>query len=237
MKQVGLIGGVSWHSTARYYAGINEGIHALYGGNVSARLQIYSLNFQEVIDAISDPERHKQLYVDAAIALERGGAEAIAICSNTGHIRAPDIEQAVGIPILHMGHAVDRAWRDAECPTLGVLGTYRASRALPMLGPAYESGHMCVRVLDEAQLRQIDELITHELTQGVFSTRGLQCLDSSLRALKKDGAQAVVLACTELPLLVHAHADHTWPLPLFDTLQLHIKHIVQFMAEDPPYID
>src|SRR5262249_13710879 len=103
MRTAGLIGGVSWHSTLEYYRIINTAVACAQGGAASAKLVLVSLNFAEVLRAgrDSDESRHARIYIEAAHALRRGGADFIVICSNTGHRRADAIEQATGLPVLH----------------------------------------------------------------------------------------------------------------------------------------
>jgi len=223
MRTAGLIGGVSWHATLEYYRVINSVVARVRGGAASARLVLLSLDFEEVLRAGRDDSdgEHARIYTDAARALQRAGADFIVICSNTGHRRADEIEQATGLEVLHIADVTAKAVRAAGHSRVALLGT-AATMEGPFIKRRIESRwDLDVVVPDAGTRRALDRLIVDEMSRGIFSdtarTFALQVMD---RLHRERGAQGTILGCTELPILLSG-SQSRWPM--FDTLRLHAE--------------
>lgn len=223
MRTAGLIGGVSWHSTLEYYHLINTAVARAQGGAASARLVLVSLNFEEVLRAGRDDNsgEHARIYINAARALQRAGADFIVICSNTGHRRADEIERATGLQVLHIADVTAKAVRDAGHSRVALLGTATTMEAPFIKGRLERRWHLDVVVPDEDIRRTLDRLIMEEMARGVFSDEArafaLQVVE---RLQHRQGAEAVILGCTELPILLNGSDNGC---PTFDTLRLHAE--------------
>ncbi|MDG9925747.1 MULTISPECIES: aspartate/glutamate racemase family protein [unclassified Pseudomonas] len=222
MKTIGLIGGMSWESTLPYYRHINEAIKARLGGLHSARLVLYSVDFHEIeqLQRSGDWQRAGALLGEAAAALERAGAEFLVLCTNTMHKVADAIEQAVSIPLLHIADPTAEAIRAAGLQRVGLLGT-RFTMEQPFYRERLESRHgIQVLVPDEADRQLVHRVIYEELCLGAVREESRLAYREVIARLVAQGAQAVILGCTEIGLLV-GDADAT--VPLFDTTLLHAR--------------
>jgi aspartate racemase len=219
METLGLIGGMSWHSTATYYRLINEAVAAERGGHASARIALQSLDFAEIRDCqlAGDWDRAAGLLVEAGRRCVAGGATTVAICTNLMHKVAPQVESALDVPLLHIGDAVADEARRHGWGTLGILGTrwvmeedFYAERL---------ARHGITAVVPDASERElVDTIIFDELTQGVVSAQSRAAYVEVIRGLAAAGADAVVLACTEIGLLVGPDDS---PLPVIDSAEAH----------------
>ena len=222
MKTIGLIGGMSWESTLPYYRHINEAIKARLGGLHSARLVLYSVDFHEIeqLQRSGDWQRAGALLGEAAASLERAGAEFLVLCTNTMHKVADAIEQAVSIPLLHIADPTATAIRSAGLQRVGLLGT-RFTMEQPFYRERLESRHgIQVLVPDEADRQLVHRVIYEELCLGTVREESRLAYREVIARLVAQGAQAVILGCTEIGLLV-GDADAT--VPLFDTTLLHAR--------------
>lgn len=220
MKTIGLIGGMSWESTLPYYRHINEAIKARLGGLHSARLVLYSVDFHEIeqLQRSGDWQRAGTLLGEAAAALERAGAEFLVLCTNTMHKVAYAIEQAVSIPLLHITDPTAAAIRAAGLQRVGLLGT-RFTMEQPFYRERLESRHgIQVLVPDEADRQLVHRVIYEELCLGTVREASRQAYREVIARLVAQGAQAVILGCTEIGLLIGAEDA---VVPLFDTTLLH----------------
>lgn len=226
MKTIGLIGGMSWESTATYYRLINEAVKARRGGLHSAKLVLYSVDFHEVEaqQRAGDWAAAGALLTDAARRLEAAGAELLVLCTNTMHKVAPAIEAATRLPLLHIADPTGAAVSAAGCRTVGLLGTrftmeqdfYRARLA--------ERHGLTVLVPEAADREVIHRVIYDELCLGRIEPGSRAEYRRIMAALEARGAQAIILGCTEIALLVGA-ADAR--VPLFDTTALHARAAVE----------
>lgn len=222
MKLIGLIGGLSWESTAEYYRILNRGAQQRLGGVHSARSLIYSFDFGE-IEALQHAgkwEAASAAMVDAAQRLQRGGAEFLVICSNTMHQMAPAIEAAVTIPLLHIADPTGEAILAAGNKRIGLLGT-----AFTMEQPFYkarlkEKFALDVLVPDVEDGAVVHDIIYRELVKGIVRDESRERYREVIQHLVERGAEAIILGCTEIMLLVQA-ADSS--VPLFDTTTLHAE--------------
>ena len=221
MQTIGLIGGMSWHSTASYYRTVNEVVAHRLGGHASASIVMRSLDFAEV-------RRHQEsgdwagagdLLARAARDCVAGGADVVAICTNLMHKVAPAVEAAVDVPLLHIGDAVAGAAAGHGWDRLGVLGTRWV-----MEEPFYAerlARHGITAVTPGADDRaMVDRVVFDELTQGVLRPASRAAYVEVVRRLAEQGAEAVVLACTEIGLLVGPDDS---PLPLIDSADVHAR--------------
>jgi len=222
MKTIGMIGGMSWESTLPYYRHVNEAIKARLGGLHSARLVLYSLDFHEIeqLQRSGDWQRAGALLGEAAVSLERAGAEFLVLCTNTMHKVADAIEQAVGIPLLHIADPTAEAIRAAGLQRVGLLGT-RFTMEQPFYRERLENRHgIQVLVPDEADRLLVHRVIYEELCLGTVREESRQAYREVIARLVAQGAQAVILGCTEIGLLV---GDADAAVPLFDTTLLHAR--------------
>lgn len=219
METLGLIGGMSWHSTATYYRLINEAVAAEHGGHASAPIALQSLDFAEIraCQVAGDWDRAADLLVEAGRRCVAGGATTVAICTNLMHKVAPQVEAALDVPLLHIGDAVAGVAREHGWSTLGILGTrwvmeedfYAARLARHGIG-------VVVPPAEERAL--VDTVVFDELTQGVVRADSRAAYVDVIRGLAAQGAEAVVLACTEIGLLVGPDDS---PLPVIDSAEAH----------------
>jgi aspartate racemase len=224
MKTIGLIGGITWHSTLEYYRAINTETARRLGATHSAPLLLASLDFHEVstLGRAGREDEVFALFLQAARALEQGGAQLLALCANTAHRRADRIAAACGVPLVHIGDAIAAAAAAAGMCTLGVLGTER-TMAEPFLLDRLMSRGFEVLVPPVAQRTELDRLIVQEMAAGEFTDAARTFVTGACRELAGRGAAGVALACTELPLLMRG-VDAG--IPLLDTTWLHATAIV-----------
>ncbi|WP_374384441.1 aspartate/glutamate racemase family protein [Dongia sp.] len=222
MQLIGLIGGLSWESTAEYYRILNRGAQVRLGGVHSARSLIYSFDFGEIeaLQHAGDWAAAEAAMVDAARRLERGGADFLVICSNTMHRMAGAIETAVTPPLLHIADPTGAAIKAAGLRRVGLLGT-----GFTMEQPFYRQRLVDKFGLDvivpEADGRKIvHDVIYHELVMGIVRDESRAAYRAVMRDLVDGGAEAIILGCTEIMLLVGA-ADAS--VPLFDTTTIHAE--------------
>jgi aspartate racemase len=216
MKTIGLIGGMSWESTAHYYELLNTGTKKRLGGRHSAKLLLYSIDFDELatLQHADRWDEAKAMIVDGATRLERGGADCVLICANTMHIAAPEVEDAVKIPLIHICDVAGAAITDAGKKRVGLLGT-----AFTMEMPFYrqrliEKFGLEVLVPEEADRAEAHRIIFDELVQGIVTQESKQKYKEMIRRLVAKGAEAIILGCTELMMIVGAEDA---AVPLFDT--------------------
>jgi len=230
MKTVGLLGGMSWESTQTYYRLINQGVRDRLGGLHSAELVLYSVDFEpiEQLQAKGDWEAAGRVLADAACGVEAAGADFLVLCTNTMHKVAPAIEGAIGIPLLHIADATADAVKAAGVRTVGLLGTRFTMSEDFYRGRLADRHGLTVVIPSEPERELVDRVIFHELCLG-------QILDDSraryvdvIRHLVDEGAEAVILGCTEISLLV---GPSDTSVPLFDTTEIHAVKAVERALE------
>lgn len=221
MRTLGLIGGMSWESTVPYYRHINERVREKLGGLHSAKLVLHSVDFAEVeeMQRRGDWEAGGALLAAAARGLRAAGAEAIVICTNTMHLVAPAIEAATGIPLLHIADATAQRIRAAGLDRIALLGT-RFTMERPFYRERLEAAGIAVAVPDAQQRELVHRIIYDELCLGRIVGESRTACREIIAGLVADGAQGVILGCTEIGLLVgESDAD----VPLFDTTRIHAE--------------
>lgn len=220
-KVIGLIGGMSWESTAEYYRLANELVRDRLGGLHSARLLLASVDFADIerLQAAGQWEAAGELLAGIARSLEAGGAELLLLCTNTMHKVAPAIEAASSIPFLHLADATATAVRAAGIDTVGLLGT-----AFTMEQAFYSERlqRLGLRVIvPEADDRaEVHRVIYDELCRGQVLDSSRDGVKAVIGRLADAGARGVILGCTELELLI-SQADS--PIPAFPTTRLHVE--------------
>jgi len=230
MRTIGLIGGMSWESSAEYYRIINQRVRDRLGPLRSAQLLMYSVDFGPVAQA-----QHAGRWDDAALILEdaarrlqAGGAECVVLCTNTMHLLAPRIEAAVSIPFLHIADAAGLAAVEAGTLTVGLLGT-AFTMEQDFLTSRLAGHGLNVLVPDADERQVVHRIIYEELCVGVISDASRQVYQRVIESLAARGAQAIILGCTEIGLLIKPeHSD----LPLLDTTALHAQAAVAFALQD-----
>ena len=227
MKKLGLIGGMSWESTVPYYQLINRGIAQRLGGLHSASLILHSVDFHEieVLQHAGRWDEAGRILADIGHDLEKAGAECIVICTNTMHKLAPVIEQRVDIPLLHIADATGAAIQDAGLTDIALLGTQFTMEGDFYRGRLEKKFGLRVRVPSEADRQMVHSVIYDELCQGILSDDSRNQYLRVISQLVDEGAQGVILGCTEIGLLVDAGSCD---VPRFDTTELHAAAAVDF---------
>ncbi len=230
MKTIGLIGGMSWVSTADYYRYINEMVQERLGGVSAADILLHSLDFGPIerLQASDDWETMSDVLAKSAVALEKAGAACLLICTNTMHKVAPAVEAAVGVPLIHIADAAAAAIRAESKDSIALLGT-RYTMEKPFLRQRLEQNGLTVMIPNAAERTIIHEIIYGELVRNLFTEDSRNAYIRIMEALQRRGAQAMVLACTEIPMLVK-QSDTS--VPLFDPTYLHAKAAVDFALAD-----
>ena len=232
MRTIGLIGGMSWESSAAYYRLINQGVRDRLGPLRSARLLLHSVDFGPIEQAQRDGRWDDAAAILAAAAqcLQAGGAEAWLLCTNTMHKVAPQVQAAVSIPFIHIADPVGQAARHAGWRTVGLLGTaFTMEQAFFKAFLANQHG-LQVLTPGAAQRAALHRIIYDELCVGVVSAASRQLVVDVIQSLAVRGAQAVILGCTEISLLVQPGDTG---VPLLDTTALHAAAAVDFLLDGP----
>jgi aspartate racemase len=220
MQTIGLVGGLSWESSAVYYQLLNQGVEERVGGLSSARTVLASVDFAEVT-ALQEQERWDDvaaILTAAARGVEAGGADFLLLCTTTFHLVADQVAEAVGIPLLHLADVVADACRAQGLDSVGFLGTgFAMSR--PFFTDRIASHGLTVHVPDERHHDALNRVIYDELVHGKVLDTSRRAVVAMIDDLWDAGAGGVILGCTELELLVHqADAD----IPVFPCTRLHV---------------
>jgi aspartate racemase len=226
MKVIGLLGGMSPESTLEYYRIINQETRRRLGGQHSARLVMYSVDFEEIdrLQTSGDWERAGRSLAEDARRVERGGADFLLLCTNTMHKVAPAIERAIRIPLVHIADAAAERVRAAELRSVGLLGT-RFTMQEDFYRQRLAEGHgLRVLVPSAADQEVVDRVIYEELCQGRVLDESRRAYAQIIARLGASGAQGVILGCTEIGLLVGPQDS---PLPVFDTTRIHAEKAVE----------
>lgn len=233
MRCIGLIGGMSWESTAIYYRVINEEIRRRRGGLHSAELILRSVNCAEAVQyqVAGQWDRAADLLIGAALSLEFAGAQCVLICTNTMHKVADRVQSSLHVPLLHIADVTGAAVQRAEIRTVGLLGT-RFTLEETFYTERLTRGRPFKVVLpDKPDRNRLHEIINGELCQGQQKTAAHADLCRMMAALKGRGAEGVILGCTELMLLV---GPQDIDLPLFNTTELHAMAAVDWALAGMP---
>jgi aspartate racemase len=230
MKTIGLLGGMSWESTVSYYRALNEGVKAALGGFHSAKLCLYSVDFAEIerLQHAGDWDATAEILSRAARSVEAGGADFLLIGTNTMHKVAPEIEASISIPLLHIADATAQRLAADGIRRVGLLGTRFTMEQDFYKGRITEGFGIEVLVPDEAQRDLVHEVIYHELCLGQVKETSRQRYLEIIESLREQGAEAVILGCTEIALLVQ---QSDTAVPLYDTTAIHAEEAVKWALE------
>ena len=231
MKTIGLLGGMSWESTASYYALINETVKQRLGGLHSARLLINSIDFAEISDLqhAGDWSELGARLTREALRLESAGADCLLLCTNTMHRVAETIEAGLSVPLLHIADAAGAALSAAGVSRVGLLGTRFTMQESFYRDRLRQRFGLDVLVPPEAEQERVHRVIYDELCLGRIDDGSRQDYLRIIDGLQRAGAEAVILGCTEIALLVNQ--QHT-SVPLYDTTRLHALEAVGFALAD-----
>lgn len=219
MKTIGLIGGMSWESTVTYYQLINETVKKELGGLHSAKILLYSVDFAEIEEYQANGQWDKSAEVlsQAAVKLEKAGADFIVICTNTMHKVVPQIQKSIRVPILHIAEATAEIVEAYGITKVGLLGTKYTMTQDFYKDKLISTGiEVVIPCKDSVEL--VNDVIYRELCLGIIRRESKEAFLRVIEQLREQGAQGVILGCTEIGLLVK-QADTT--LPVFDTTQIH----------------
>ena len=214
-----MIGGMSWESTVTYYKIVNEIVKQELGGFHSAKVLLYSVDFSEIEEcqAKDDWEKSADILSSAAKNLEKAGADFIVICTNTMHKVAQQIQSQIGIPIVHIAEATADELKRHNITKVALLGT-KYTMTQDFYKEKLERAGIAVLIPDEQGIKTVNEVIYNELCLGIISETSKEKYRCIIEDLAKQGAQGVILGCTEIGLLIQQKDTH---LPVFDTTLIH----------------
>jgi len=220
MRRIGLLGGMSWESSALFYDLLNRGVAERLGGLHSARVLMSSVDFAEIeeLQRTGDWDRAGELLADEARGLASAGAEILVLCTNTMHKVAPAIEAATGVPLLHLGDVTAAAVRRSGLTTIGLLGT-RFTMEQHFYVERIARHGIAVLVPPPEDREVVHRVIYDELVLGVVRDESRSAYGGVMERLVARGAEGIVLGCTEIELLIGADDS---PVPVFPTTQLHV---------------
>ncbi len=231
MKTIGLIGGMSWESTAEYYRIINKAVKGRLGGLHSAKIVIYSFDFEDIgeLQRGGRWDEATNLMIEAAKRVERGGADFVLICTNTMHKMANDVAANINIPLLHIADVTAEKIITFGFKKLGLLGSTFTMEEDFYKGRLKEKYALDVLIPNEAARQVIHSVIFKELCLGEIKHSSREQIKTIMKGLVDDGARGIILGCTELPLLVK---QEDCPVLLFDTTTIHARAAVDYALKD-----
>ena len=230
MNTIGLIGGMSWESSLEYYRLINEGVKARLGGLHSADCLMYSFDFHEIeaLQAVEDWAAATARMIEAAQRLERGGAACIVICTNTMHKMADDVAAAVPLPLIHIADPTAAAIKAQGIETIALLGTKYTMEQDFYRGRLVDAHGLNVLIPATEARQAVNRIIYEELVVGQIKDDSRETYVQIINDLAAQGAQGVILGCTEIGLLIKPEDS---PIPTFDTTALHAAAAVTFALD------
>lgn len=230
MKTIGMIGGMSWESSIEYYRLVNEEVKRQLGGLHSAQCLMYSVDFEEIerYQHQGDWQRATDVMIDAAQRLERGAADFVVICTNTMHKMADEVKAAIHIPLLHIVDATAKAVSSKGSHKVGLLGT-RFTMEGDFYGGRLKTHGLEVVIPDFPDREIVHRIIYQELVLGKIQTSSRDEFQRIIQTLQQKGAEAIVLGCTEIGLLVKQEDNL---LPVIDTTVVHALAAVDIALEN-----
>lgn len=229
MKTIGLMGGMSWESTAYYYKLINEGVRSRLGGLHSAKIIIYSVEFAEIekYQSAGQWEKCGDILSRAAKSLEAAGADLILLGTNTLHKVAAQIESAVNIPLVHIADATAREIKNCGVRKAGLLGT-KYTLTEDFYKQRMTDRGIDVLIPEREDIEAVNDIIFRELCVGEIKAESRKRLCGVIDSLMSHGAGGVILGCTELGLIIQPEDS---PVPIFDTTVIHARRAVELALE------
>jgi len=224
MKTIGMLGGMSWESTQSYYRSINEGIKARLGGLHSAKIALYSVDFAEIesLQHRGEWEQTAEILGDAALSVQHAGADFLLICTNTMHKVAPQIQRRIDIPVLHIADATARVLLADGVSRVGLLGT-RFTMEQDFYRERLQVQGIDVLVPGDDDRNVVHDVIYTELCLGVIKDDSRARYLDIVARLADNGAQAIILGCTEIALLIRQSDTQ---VPLYDTTAIHANEAI-----------
>lgn len=229
MRRIGLIGGMSWESSALYYKLINESVRERLGGFHSADCVMASVDFAtiEATQAAGDWDAAGELLAETALGLERAGAECVVLCTNTMHKVADRIEADLTVPFIHLVDATARTILEQNMRRVGLLGT-RYTMEDPFYAERMRGHGIDVLVPNDAHRLTVNEVIYGELVHGIVRDESRDAYRRIIERLVDEGAEGIILGCTEIEILVGAGDAE---VPLFPTTAIHVRAAVDFALQ------
>lgn len=231
MKTLGLLGGMSWESTAIYYRLLNEIVRDRLGGLHSAKLLLHSFDFAEIAERQheGDWKGAARLLTEAAVRLEGAGAEGLVICTNTMHKLADDVQAAISIPIVHIADATGEAVKKAGVERPALLATRFTMEQDFYKGRLAERYGLEPVVPDEAGREIVHKIIYDELCQGLVIEASKEAYIAEIKRMwLNDNIDGIIMGCTEITMLI---GQRDFDMPVFDTTRIHAEAAVTFMLE------
>jgi aspartate racemase len=227
MKTIGIIGGMSWESSTEYYRIINQTVKARLGGYHNAQSLMFTVDFHDIeaLQMSGGWDEMGQIMADAALRLERGGADCVVLATNTMHKLTTHIEAAIDIPFLHIADATAHRIQAAGIQNIGLLGTRFTMEDDFYAGRLREKFGLNVIIPDDAGRKIVHDVIYGELVLGTVNEASRAAYVEIIQQMAEQGAQGVILGCTEIMLLIQQ--EHS-PIPVFDTTRIHAEAAVDF---------
>lgn len=229
MKTIGLIGGLSWESTADYYRYINTFVKEQMGGLHSAKSLLYSFDFEEIV-ALQKAGHWNEatvLMINAAKTLEAGGADIVIICTNTMHKMAKEVQAAINIPLLHIADVTGNEIKKTALKKVGLLGTMFTMEQSFYKDALFQQEIETI-IPDKEDREAVHQIIFDELCKGIILPESKAIYLRIIEKLQAQGAEGIILGCTEIPLLIKQEDSS---IPLFDTTFLHAKAAVSYALD------
>ncbi|WP_078433884.1 aspartate/glutamate racemase family protein [Metabacillus halosaccharovorans] len=225
MKTIGLIGGLSWESTSVYYESINRSIQQQLGGIHSAKCLLYSFDFEEIAKLQREGEWNiaTKRMIEVAKILENCGADLIAICTNTMHLMANEVQEAIEVPLIHIVDCVVEEIKAKKISKVGLLGT-RFTMEQSFYKERLITNDIDVIIPEEEDRQTVHDVIFGELCKGIINETSKEAYLTIINKLVESGAEGIILGCTEIPLLIQ---QNDTCIPLFDTTAIHANKMVQ----------
>jgi aspartate racemase len=225
MKKIGLVGGISWVSTMDYYKFINEGVNSKLGGLNFAECIIYSLNFGDIQEKSWD--NSFELLLNACESLKKSGVDSIVLCANTAHLFADKLQEAIKLPIIHIGAETAKAVNKQGLKKVGLLGT-KFTMEMDFYKNKLEEYGLEVLIPEKQETRDyIQHTLKEELGIGFINPKTKTNYISIVKELVDCGAECIILGCTEIPMLI---SQDDFAIPIFDTTKIHSQAIVEYIV-------
>jgi aspartate racemase len=226
MKTIGLIGGISWLSSAEYYRLMNEMVNERMGGVHSAKIILYSVNYEEIknLTFAGDWQAIAKMISSIAKNLENAGADCILLGANTMHKIAGEVQQAISIPMIHIATETGKAIQKQQLKKVALLGT-KYTMELGFYQQQLEKYNITTIIPNEEDRQYIHNAIYNEMGKNIFLPATKEKILSIINALTKEGAEGVILGCTEIPILIK---QSDCSIPVFDTTLIHATAAVEF---------
>lgn len=226
MQTIGLIGGMSWESSLEYYRLINQFVKAKLGSMHSAQCLMYSVDFEPIqqLQHKNEWDKLTEIMVDAAKKLERGGADFVVICTNTMHKMAEAVEQNISLPLIHIADTTAEEIKSLNLKKIALLGTRFTMEQDFYKKRLADRHHLDVIIPSDEEMDIVHKIIYKELCMGQIKNESKMAYQKIIRNLELNGAEGVILGCTEIPLLIK-QGDVS--IPIFDTTAIHARKAVE----------